>query len=56
MDKKIVFTGMNKTKRDRKVRRYRNAHPDATIIEIAEHFSITRQWASIILREVDNAP
>jgi predicted transcriptional regulator len=57
MSKKIVvFTGMNKTKRDRKIKRFREAHPDATQREIASYFGCTQQLISLILREVDNAP
>jgi DNA-directed RNA polymerase sigma subunit (sigma70/sigma32) len=51
MDKKIIFTGMNKTRRDRKVKRFHEAHPDATLQEIGDKFGITKQMVFLILKE-----
>jgi hypothetical protein len=48
--KEVTFTGMNKTKRDRKVRRFRDAYPDATQREIAAYFGCTQQLISWILK------
>jgi DNA-directed RNA polymerase sigma subunit (sigma70/sigma32) len=55
MEKKMIFTGMNKTKRDRKVRRFYEAHQDATYQEIGDKFGITRQMVSLILKEATDA-
>ena len=35
------FTGMNKTKRDRQVKRFAERHPDATQTEIAQQFNVS---------------
>jgi len=49
------FTGMNKTKRDRSVNRFRVAHPDATQTEIAQQFNVSPAMIGKILKESSNA-
>lgn len=49
------FTGMNKTRRDRRVRRFKEKHPDANLREIGEHFGASYETIRKILREANNA-
>jgi hypothetical protein len=48
--KETRFTGLNKTKRDRRVKRFHEAHPDASFQEIGDKFGITKQMVSLILK------
>jgi hypothetical protein len=49
------FTGMNKTKRDRQVKRFAERHPDATQTEIAQQFNVSPAMIGKILKESSNA-